>query len=111
MIGIYLPLAYSLNLILGFGGLISFCHAAFYGIGAYIYCILVMTAGLHPALALAGAVIFTAFIAIAIGIASLRFRGDISFCHIRLPDDRICATFKLDFRYQRALWNTGHSTA
>ena len=35
MIGIYIPLALSLNLIVGYGGLLSMCHAAFYGIGAY----------------------------------------------------------------------------
>jgi hypothetical protein len=33
MLGIYLLLAYSLNLITGLGGLILFCHAVFYGIG------------------------------------------------------------------------------
>lgn len=37
--GIYLLLSYSLNLVLGFGGLIVFCHAVFYGIGAYTYAI------------------------------------------------------------------------
>ena len=42
MIGIYLILAYSLNLVLGFGGLMSFCHAIFYGIGAYAYTLAVV---------------------------------------------------------------------
>ena len=37
MMGIYLLLAYSLNLVMGFGGLIVFCHAMFYGVGAYAY--------------------------------------------------------------------------
>jgi branched-chain amino acid transport system permease protein len=37
MFGIYLLLTYSLNLIMGFGGLITFCHATSYGIGAYVY--------------------------------------------------------------------------
>jgi branched-chain amino acid transport system permease protein len=34
---IYLLLAHSLNLVTGFGGLIVFCQAIFYGIGAYVY--------------------------------------------------------------------------
>lgn len=34
MLGIYLLLGYSLNFVTGFGGLIVFCHAVFYGIGA-----------------------------------------------------------------------------
>lgn len=42
MIGIYLILAYSLNLVLGLGGLMSFCHAIFYGIGAYAYTLAVV---------------------------------------------------------------------
>ncbi len=37
MLGIYLLLAYSLNLVMGYGGLIVFCHGLFYGIGAYAY--------------------------------------------------------------------------
>ena len=35
MIGIYSILAYSMNLVTGYGGLLTFCLAAFYGIGAY----------------------------------------------------------------------------
>ncbi len=36
IIGIYVILAKSLNLIMGFSGLISVAHSAFYGIGAYV---------------------------------------------------------------------------
>ncbi|MBM3854446.1 MAG: hypothetical protein FJ399_15060, partial [Verrucomicrobia bacterium] len=45
MLGIYLLLAYSLNLVTGFGGLIVFCHAVFYGIGAYAYALVRLRAG------------------------------------------------------------------
>jgi len=77
MIGIYLPLAYSLNLPLGFGGLVVFCHAAFYGVGAYGYVLLSMKAGLPPVAALGCAILLTAVIAGLIGLICLRFRGDL----------------------------------
>ena len=40
MVGIYSILAYSLNLVTGYGGLLQFCMAAFYGIGAYAHTLL-----------------------------------------------------------------------
>jgi branched-chain amino acid transport system permease protein len=77
MIGIYLQLAYSLNLIIGFGGLLSLSHAAFYGIGAYTFALLLTGTQVHPGLALAAAVGLTAVIALIAGVISLRFRGDL----------------------------------
>nr|VFJ63746.1 MAG: amino acid/amide ABC transporter membrane protein 2, HAAT family [Candidatus Kentron sp. DK] len=77
MIGIYLPLAYSLNLILGFGGLLSLCHAAFYGIGAYAYVLSLTALGLPPGIALAFGIAFTLLLSIGVGWVSLRFRGDL----------------------------------
>ncbi len=76
IIGIYSVLAYSLNLTLGFGGLVSFCHAAFYGIGAYAYALLVTAGGVRPVTALLGTVVVTALTAFVIGLLALRFRGD-----------------------------------
>lgn len=77
MIGIYLPLAYSLNLTVGFSGLLSVAHAAFYGIGAYAFTLLLTGAHFHPLLALAAAVLLTGLIALGSGTISLRFRGDL----------------------------------
>lgn len=77
MIGIYLPLAYSLNLALGFGGLLSLTHAAFYGIGAYAYTLLLTGTGMHPLIALGAAILITAIIALGTGTIALRFRGDL----------------------------------
>ncbi len=45
---IFALLATSLNLVLGFGGMISFGHAAFFGIGAYTVGVL-MLYGVEPA--------------------------------------------------------------
>ena len=90
MVEIYLLLAYSLNFITGFGGVIVFCHAAFYGIGAYVYALVRLRAGepgmqvsellwagnleFLPGVILAG--MAGAFLAWGIGWICLRFRGD-----------------------------------
>jgi branched-chain amino acid transport system permease protein len=67
--------ATSLNLILGFGGMVSFGHAAFIGVGAYAAGIL-MQNGLPSAwLALALAFVAAAVLALLIGAISLRTRG------------------------------------
>jgi branched-chain amino acid transport system permease protein len=72
---IYALIATSLNLLIGYGGMVSFGHAAFVGAGAYMVAIL-MPAGigsawlLWPAALLAGA----AF-AFLVGWVSLRTRG------------------------------------
>ncbi len=91
MLGVYLLLGYALNLTLGFGGLIVFCHAIFYGIGAYAYALTRLRAnsvasdqaeGLIwagdwswlPAILAGGGA--GAFLAAVTGWVSLRFRGD-----------------------------------
>ncbi len=76
ILGIYSTLSYSLNLTLGFAGLLSFCHAAFYGLGAYAYVLLLQGSVPQPA-ALAGAVTINMLLAVLIGSVSLRFRGDL----------------------------------
>jgi len=76
MIGIYLILVYSLNLVLGFCGLLSLCHAAFYGIGAYTYTLLVMNYEIPFLLALFLTVCITGIFAFLISIPGLKFRGD-----------------------------------
>jgi branched-chain amino acid transport system permease protein len=80
---IYALIATSLNLLIGYGGMVSFGHAAFVGAGAYTVALL-MPAGivsawlLWPASLLAGA-----FLAFLIGALSLRTRG-VSFIMITL---------------------------
>ncbi|GHT41698.1 hypothetical protein FACS189443_3830 [Planctomycetales bacterium] len=60
MINIYIILSLSLNLIVGSGGMLSLCHAAFYGIGAYIGTLLMVNFGWTFLPALVCAVIGTA---------------------------------------------------
>jgi branched-chain amino acid transport system permease protein len=67
--------ASSLNLILGFGGLVSFGHAAFVGLGAYTVGI-VMDAGVTSAwIAWPAAMLVSGLAAALIGAISLRTRG------------------------------------
>ncbi len=72
---VYALIASSLNLIVGFGGMVCFGHAAFLGAGAYVVAIL-MHHGIESAyLAWPAAVIIAAVIALIIGAISLRTRG------------------------------------
>jgi branched-chain amino acid transport system permease protein len=72
---IYALAATSLNLILGYGGMVSFGHAAFLGAGAYTVGIL-MTEGVASAwLSWPLAVLVSALFALVIGAISLRTRG------------------------------------
>ncbi|MDH4317453.1 MAG: branched-chain amino acid ABC transporter permease [Desulfobulbaceae bacterium] len=75
--GIYLTLSYSLNLTLGFGGLLSLCHAVFYGFGAYAYVLLLQSPHMSQSLALMGAIGVNALASLLIGFVALRFRGDL----------------------------------
>jgi len=45
MTGIWIVLTSSLNLVVGYAGQVSMCHAAFYGIGAYTSALLTLKAG------------------------------------------------------------------
>jgi len=67
--------ATSLNLVLGFGGMVSFGHAAFMGIGAYAVGIL-MDAGFYSAvLSWPVAIVAAALFAAIMGFISLRTQG------------------------------------
>jgi len=76
MINIYVVLATSLDLAVGYTGLLSLCHAAFYGVGAYSSTLLMMNAGLGFFPALLCAVPVTVALSYLIGLPSLRLRGD-----------------------------------
>ena len=72
---IYGIAACSLNLILGFGGLVSFGHAAFVGIGAYAVGIMITEGFTNGWLNFAVAMGISALAAAVIGAISLRTRG------------------------------------
>ena len=71
--------AVSFNVLLGYGGMLSFGHAAFFGIGAYAAALLVKKAGLSPGVAFAlfplAAMAAAALAAVVIGFFSVRRSG------------------------------------
>ena len=67
--------ASSLNLVVGYGGMISFGHAAFFGAGAYSVAILAQEGAVSALAAWPLAVAASAACALVIGAVSLRTRG------------------------------------
>lgn len=67
--------ATSLNLIVGFGGMVSFGHAAFLGVGAYTVAILMHHGVVSALFSWPAAVACAAAVALLIGAISLRTRG------------------------------------
>ena len=67
--------ATSLNLVLGYGGMVSFGHAAFFGLGAYATGVLVSEGVLNAGAHLLATMALTALAALVIGAISLRTRG------------------------------------
>jgi branched-chain amino acid transport system permease protein len=75
VIEIWVILVLSLNLIVGYTGQVSFCHAAFYGIGAYTSALLTLRMGFSFWSALPLGAISAGFLALLIGLPSFRVRG------------------------------------
>jgi len=76
LIELYVMLALSLNLMVGYTGLLTLAHAAFYGLGAYATTLLMVNWGFDFLFALILAIAGTVLLSFLISFASLRFRGD-----------------------------------
>lgn len=76
IIAIYLILSQSLNILVGFTGLLSLSQAAFYGIGAYASAILMTSFGISFFVALPIAVITAILLSLLVAVPSLRLKGD-----------------------------------
>jgi len=72
---IYAIAATSLNLVLGYGGMVSFGHAAFFGAGAFVVGILAVEGVRSAWIAWPAAIAVAALAAVVIGAMSLRTRG------------------------------------
>lgn len=68
-------LVLALDIVAGFGGMVSLCHGALMGLGAYAYAILTAQAGLVPPVALAGSVALAGGAAWVIGAICSRSHG------------------------------------
>ncbi len=75
-IGIYVILALSLNIIVGYAGQISLGHAAFWAIGAYSFAILTTKYSIPFIGSSILAILITTFIGIILGLPSLRVSED-----------------------------------
>lgn len=66
-VGIYVILAVSLDLLMGFAGQISVGHAAFFAIGAYVSGVLTVKCGISPSVALLAGMVLSGAVAWAVG--------------------------------------------
>lgn len=73
---IYAILGISLDLVVGYTGLLSVTQAAFYGIGAYVVAIAITTFGVNFFLAMLLGILITAAAALLIGLVLSKFEGD-----------------------------------
>ena len=72
---VYAIAATSLNLVLGYGGMVSFGHAAFVGLGAYVTGIMISEGVSAGGLHVLATVAVTSLASLLIGAISLRTRG------------------------------------
>jgi branched-chain amino acid transport system permease protein len=76
LIGIYIILSVSLNLLAGYTGILSIAHAAFYGVGAYVAALMALKCHTPFLLNLLLAILASAALGALIGIPSLRIKDD-----------------------------------
>ena len=74
--GIYILLAVSLNLIVGYAGQVSLGHAAFYGIGAYASALVALNWHFPFPLAALSAMVVAGGCGLALGLPTLRLKED-----------------------------------
>ncbi len=76
--------AMSFNLVLGYGGMMSFGHAAFFGVGAYTCSLLLVKSSCPLPLAFAAAPVAAALVGLIIGYFSVRISGVFYFATLTL---------------------------
>jgi branched-chain amino acid transport system permease protein len=76
LLELYLLVAASLNLLIGYAGLLQVAHAAYYGVGAYAATLLTMKLGIGfvPAAVCGG--LAAALLSLLVSLPAWRFRGD-----------------------------------
>ena len=76
LFSIYAILALSLNLVVGYTGLLSLCHAAFFGIGAYATALLTVTFAFPFVFSVATGIVIAALSSLLIGLVLSRLASD-----------------------------------
>ena len=72
---IFALFAVSLNLVVGYIGVISFGHAAYFGLGAYFSTIITQELGVSFWISIIITLVLTGFIGMVVGLLSLRLQG------------------------------------
>ena len=72
----YVILGVSYNLLIGYAGLFSIAHAAFFGVGAYVSMVVALSLGWPYLLGLAAAVVVAAVVSGVLAFPALRVSGD-----------------------------------
>lgn len=67
--------ALSLDFVMGYTGLVSLCHAAFYGTGSYVAILVMMHVSQSIFVAMIAAIVMAALVAYVIGFVSIRVSG------------------------------------
>ncbi|MBI2714318.1 MAG: branched-chain amino acid ABC transporter permease [Rhizobiales bacterium] len=75
--------ATSLNLLVGYGGMVSFGHGMFFGLGAYSFGLLMQRTGMSIPAAFALTIVVTAAVALAVGAICVRLK-EIYFAFLTL---------------------------
>ena len=66
--------ATSLNILVGYGGMVSFGHAMFFGGGAYAFGLLMQKGGASIPVAILGAIVFCALLGLVVGAICVRLK-------------------------------------
>ena len=75
IVAIFAVLGLSWNLLGGYAGVVSFGHAAFFGIGAFTVTLLLSVVNVSPWLGIPAGALLAALAAVLIGLPTLRLRG------------------------------------
>ncbi|UFJ39434.1 branched-chain amino acid ABC transporter permease [Brevibacillus humidisoli] len=75
LMGIYVIAATGMTLIMGYGGIVTLCQAAFWGMGAYTSGILTATYGFPPIVALLIGIVLTGGVAALLGLITINLHG------------------------------------
>lgn len=73
---IYVIVALSLNLVVGYCGMLTLAHASYYAIGGYAYALLALVLGWSFVPAMLAAVLIAAALSLAVSLPSWRLKGD-----------------------------------
>jgi len=73
---IYLIVALSLNLVVGYCGMLTLAHAGYYAIGGYVYALLALVWGWSFLPAILVAVLVSAVLSLAVSLPAWRLKGD-----------------------------------